>query len=175
MVIIAFMSLLWIISVILKNASIVDLFWGFGFVLSSGYFFMSTEGFSPRKIILMILVFIWGMRLSLYLTWRNYGKGEDFRYREFRKKYGEKRYWWISFFQVFILQGILMWLISAPLLGAQYYGGGKSLNILDIAGIALWITGFMFEAGGDYQLAVFKANPSNKGKVMDSGYLTDLP
>ena len=170
MVIIAFMSLLWIISVILKNASIVDLFWGFGFVLSSGYFFMSTEGFSPRKIILMILVFIWGMRLSLYLTWRNYGKGEDFRYREFRKKYGEKRYWWISFFQVFILQGILMWLISAPLLGAQYYGGEKSLNILDIAGIALWITGFMFEAGGDYQLAVFKANPSNKGKVMDSGF-----
>jgi steroid 5-alpha reductase family enzyme len=170
MVIIAFMSLLWIISVILKNASIVDLFWGFGFVLSSGYYFMSTEGFSPRKLILMILVFIWGMRLSIYLTWRNYGKGEDFRYREFRKKYGEKRYWWISFFQVFILQGILMWLISAPLLGAQYYDGGKSLNILDIAGIALWITGFMFEAGGDWQLAVFKANPSNKGKVLDSGF-----
>lgn len=170
LVIIALMSLLWIISVIIKNASIVDLFWGFGFVLSSGYYFISLEGFSARKIILMVLVFIWGMRLSAYLTWRNHGKGEDFRYREFRKKYGENRYWWISFFQVFILQGILMWLISAPLLGAQYYGVSKSLNILDFAGIILWIIGFMFEAGGDWQLAVFKANPANKGKVLDSGF-----
>jgi steroid 5-alpha reductase family enzyme len=169
-IIIAFMSLLWIISVILRNASIADLFWGFGFVLSSGYYFISSDGFSARKIILMVLVFIWGMRLSLYLVWRNYGRGEDFRYREFRKKYGEKRYWWISFFQVFILQGILMWLISAPLLGAQYFGEGKDLNILDLAGIILWITGFIFEAGGDWQLAVFKANPSNKGKVLDSGF-----
>jgi steroid 5-alpha reductase family enzyme len=170
LVIIIMMSVLWIFSVIFKNVSIVDLFWGAGFVLTAGFYFHNTEGFELRKIILMALVTIWGLRLSGYLTWRNRGKGEDFRYREFRKKYGEKRYWWISFFQTFMLQGILMWLISAPLLGAQYFGHGKNLGILDIIGMFFWITGILFESGGDYQLARFKANPSNKGKVLDTGF-----
>ncbi len=163
------MSLLWIISVIIKNVSIVDLFWGFGFVLTNVYYFISTDGLGLRKVILLILVSIWGLRLTGYLSWRNIGKGEDYRYKQFRRKYGEKRYWWISFFQTFLLQGILMWLISAPLLGAQYHGQEKSPGILDYAGIALWITGFIFETFGDYQLARFKADPSNKGKVLSSG------
>lgn len=163
------MFLIWIISVKIKNASIVDLFWGFGFVLAAVWYFISTDGLWQRKIILLILVSIWGLRLSFYLVWRNYGKGEDYRYKQFRSRYGEKRYWWISLFQTFILQGVLMWLISAPLLGAQYYGQDKNLGILDYLGIAFWITGFIFEAGGDYQLAAFKADPSNKGKVLSSG------
>jgi steroid 5-alpha reductase family enzyme len=170
LVIMILMSVLWIISVIIKNVSIVDLFWGFGFVLTAGFYFVKTDGFGLRKVILLILVSFWGLRLSGYLAWRNLGKGEDYRYRQFRSKYGEKRYWWISFFQTFVLQGLLMWLISAPLLGAQYYGQNRSLAIFDYAGIALWIIGFIFEAGGDYQLAVFKANPSNKGKVLSSGF-----
>ena len=93
---------------------------------------------------------IWGLRLSGYLSRHNWGKREDFRYKEFRKKYGEKRYWWISFFQTFMLQGILMWLISAPLLGAEYYGYDRNLGILDFIGMFFWITGILFEAGGDY-------------------------
>lgn len=169
LVIICLMSFLWIISIGIKNVSIVDLFWGSGFVLANGFYFISTDGFLPRKIILLIMVSIWGLRLSGYLAWRNIGKGEDFRYQQFRKKYGEDRYWWISFFQTFLLQGILMWLISAPLLGAQYYSLNNSLGISDYAGMILWVTGLIFEAGGDYQLARFKADPSNKGKVLSSG------
>jgi steroid 5-alpha reductase family enzyme len=163
------MTLLWVASIIVKNVSIVDLFWGLGFVLSTGFYFLHTNGYGSRKIILIILVAVWGLRLSVYLAWRNIGKGEDFRYRQFRKNYGEKRYWWISFFQTFLLQGILLWLISAPLLGAQYYGQNKSLGVIDVIGILLWITGFFFEAVGDYQLAQFKADAGNKGKVMDKG------
>jgi len=170
LVIICLMSILWIISVSIKNVSIVDLFWGFGFVLANGFYYISTDGFLPRKIILLIMVSVWGLRLSGYLAWRNIGKGEDYRYQQFRKKYGENKYWWISFFQTFLLQGILMWLISAPLLGAQYYGMKNSLGIFDYAGLILWITGFIFEAGGDCQLARFKAEPSNKGKVLSSGF-----
>jgi len=170
LVIMIMMSILWIFSIILKNVSIVDLFWGTGFVLTTGFYFLNTEGFEFRKIILMILVAVWGLRLSGYLTWRNWGKGEDFRYREFRRKYGEKRYWWISFFQTFLLQGILMWLISTPLLGAQYFGQEKNLGITDYIGFLFWIIGILFEAGGDYQLAAFKANPLNKGKVLDTGF-----
>lgn len=169
LVIICLMSFLWIISIIIKNVSIVDLFWGFGFVLTNIYYFISTEGLGSRKIILLILVSLWGLRLSGYLAWRNLGKGEDFRYKQFRSNYGEKRYWWISFFQTFLLQGVLMWLISAPLLGAQYFGPDKGPGILDYAGLMLWITGFIFETGGDFQLARFKADPSNKGKVLTTG------
>ena len=169
-VIIVIMTILWIASIILKNVSIVDLFWGFGFVVAAVFYFINTDGNNIRKVILLILVSIWGLRLSIYLTWRNYGKGEDFRYREFRKKYGEKRYWWISFFQTFLLQGILMWLVSAPLLGAQFEGADRSPGLLDFAGILLWVIGFTFEAGGDFQLARFKSDPSNKGKVLDKGF-----
>jgi steroid 5-alpha reductase family enzyme len=170
LLILALMTILWIISVLIRNVSIVDLFWGFGFVITVLYYLMNTEGFKPRKTLLFILVSIWGLRLSAYLSWRNLGKGEDFRYKEFRKKYGENRYWWISFFQTFLLQGVLMWLISLPLLGAQYYGYARPLNILDFAGILLWFIGFSFETGGDYQLAMFKADPANKGKVLNKGF-----
>jgi steroid 5-alpha reductase family enzyme len=127
------MSFIWIVSVFLKNVSIVDIFWGFGFVVAATFYFLKSGGNESRKILILSLSVIWGLRLTLYLAWRNYGKGEDYRYREFRKKYGEARYWWISYFQTFLLQGVLMWLISAPLLGAQYYGHDKPPGILDYA------------------------------------------
>ena len=170
LVIMSAMSILWVISIILKNVSIVDLFWGFGFVITSTFYFLCTNGNENRKLLILILVACWGLRLSVYLSWRNRGKGEDFRYVQFRQKYGENRYWWISFFQVFLLQGILMWLISAPLLAAQFYGGNNSLGFMDFLGILLWGTGMLFESGGDIQLARFKAIPENKGKVLDRGF-----
>ncbi len=170
LVIMIIMTLLWIVSIIIRNVSIVDIFWGTGFVITCVYYFLNTHGNDSRKIILMTLVAIWGIRLSVYLAWRNLGKGEDFRYREFRRKYGEKRYWWISYFQTFLLQGVLMWLISAPLLGAQFYGQDSLPGIPDYTGILLWITGFVFETGGDLQLARFRSDNTNKGKVLDTGF-----
>lgn len=170
LVIMIMMTLLWIISVFLRNVSIVDLFWGFGFVVAAWFYYFYGEGNETRKLIVTVLVSVWGLRLSLYLTWRNYGKGEDFRYKQFRQNYGEKRYWWISFFQTFILQGVLMWLISAPLLGAQHSGAERPFNFFDAAGMFFWITGLLFEAGGDWQLARFRANPENRGKVLDKGF-----
>ena len=164
------MTLLWLISIIIKNVSIVDIFWGLGFVVTAGFYFLKTNQISERNIILFTLVAIWGLRLSIYLAWRNLGKGEDFRYKQFRKKYGENRYWWISYFQTFLLQGILMWLISAPLLGAQVNNTNSSIGFFDYAGIALWIIGISFEAGGDLQLARFRSDPSNRGKVLDKGF-----
>jgi steroid 5-alpha reductase family enzyme len=169
-VIMVMMTLVWLVSVRLKNASIVDPFWGLGFVVAAAYYFLQTDGFFTRQLLVLSLVAIWGMRLSIYLFWRNWGKGEDFRYQEFRRNYGEHRYWWISFFQVFLLQGFLMWLVSAPLLGAMYYQPAQSLNLFDLLAVIFWIIGFAFEAGGDYQLAKFKSNPKNKGKVLDKGF-----
>ena len=165
----ACLTLLWLLSVFLHNASIVDPFWGMTFVIAGWYYFSQTPGGDPsRKLLLVILVTIWGLRLSLYLLWRSWGQGEDFRYQNFRQKYGPDRYWWVSFFQVFMLQGVLAWLVSTPLLGAQIKGG--PLNLFDFLAVAMWIIGFIFEAGSDIQLARFKANPANKGQLLTSGF-----
>lgn len=167
--IIAFMTLLWLVSVIKKNASIVDPFWGFGFVMLAWFYFFQTEGIEERKLVLITLVTLWGLRLSIFLGIRNWAKPEDFRYQQFRKDFGEHRYWWVSFFQTFLLQGVLLWLISAPLLGAQN-GVNQALGWIDYIAIFLWIIGFAFEAGGDYQLTKFKSNSNNKGKVLSTGF-----
>jgi steroid 5-alpha reductase family enzyme len=143
-VVMALMTILWLASIFLKNASIVDPFWGMGFIVLTCYYYFQTQGNETRKLILLVLVCLWGLRLSLYLAWRNWGKGEDFRYRQFRQKYGPHRYWWFSFFQVFLLQGVLMWLISAPLLGAQFYAAHEAFNPLDLAGILIWLVGLLF-------------------------------
>lgn len=168
LIIMGLMTLLWLLSVYLKNASIVDPFWGSGFVVLAWFYYSQTSGDDGRNLLITILSTIWGLRLSLYLLWRNRGKGEDPRYRQFRQNYGPDRYWWFSFFQVFLLQGVLMLLVSTPLLGAQIRGGG--LNWLDGVATAVFLIGFLFEAGGDFQLARFKANPANKGKLLTTGF-----
>jgi steroid 5-alpha reductase family enzyme len=163
-------TMVWAISVKLINASIVDPFWGLGFVLLSVYYHFNSAGDPSRKLIVLIASSLWGLRLFGYLFWRNVGKPEDYRYAQFRLHYGVERYWWFSFFQVFLLQGLLLWMISSPLLTAQYFGVSKPIGLLDFTAIFFWTVGFLFEAGGDYQLVKFKANPSNKGKVLDTGF-----
>ena len=115
----------------------------------------------------MILTTIWGLRLTLHILTRNWGKGEDFRYQVWRKEAGAS-WWWRSFFKVFVLQGILMWIIVAPLLRAQISATPGQLTILDYLAMPVWLVGFFFEAVGDWQLARFKADPANKGKVLST-------
>jgi steroid 5-alpha reductase family enzyme len=170
LLVISLMTVLWIASVIVKKASIIDPFWGLGFVIAAVYYYFYSSGDTIRKDVVLALVSIWGLRLFVYLFWRNYGKPEDYRYVQFRKDYGALGYWWVSFFQVFLLQGILLWLISVPLLAAQYYGAGHPFGWLDGIAVIFWLVGFSFEAGGDYQLSKFKNNPASKGKVLNTGF-----
>lgn len=168
-IIIGLMILLWALSLYLKNSSIVDIFWGAGFVIMTWvYFILTPDGYIVRKILISTLVTIWGLRLSTHVFLRNHGKPEDFRYQKWRKESG-KIWWWKSFFQVFLLQGILLWIISAPLLAAQYSSKPDHLILSDYLGALLWLVGFFFEAGGDSQLKRFLSNPANKGKIMSSG------
>ncbi len=170
LIIVVLVTILWIVSVVITNVSIVDLFWGMGYVVVNAFYFLSSGEFYFRKILLLALVTLWGLRLSIYLTWRNAGKGEDFRYQEFRKNYGPQRYWWFSYFQTFLLQGFLIMLVSLPLLGINTQTTTNELNWLDYLALVVFVVGFVFEAGGDYQLAKFKGNPHNKGKVLDTGF-----
>ena len=169
LMILGLMTMLWLLSLALKNASIVDIFWGTGFVITTWVgFFLTPEGFLARKLLLCVLVTIWGMRLSIHILIRNGGKPEDFRYQTWRKENGSA-WWWCSFFKVFLLQGLLMWLISSPLLAAQISPLPVQLIWLDYLAVLVWAYGFFFEAMGDWQLARFKANPANKGKLLSSG------
>jgi len=163
-------TLLWIWSIVIKNVSIVDIFWGLGFVAVNTLYVFGTGVLNPRKILILVLVTLWGLRLALHLSIRNIGKGEDFRYRQFRSNYGHDRYWWISYFQTFLLQGFLIMIVSLPLLGISGSSGPGRLNPLDYLGIIVWLIGFIFEAGGDYQLWRFRRNPENKGNVLDTGF-----
>lgn len=163
------MTMLWVLSLVLKNSSIVDIFWGTGFVILAWVsFFLTPDGFLARKLLLTILVTIWGLRLSIYILVRNWGKPEDFRYQAWRKEHG-KKWWWYSYFQVFLLQGVLLTIIAAPLLAAQISPTPAKLGVLDFIAIPLWVIGFFFESMGDWQLKRFKSDPANKGKVLDRG------
>ena len=161
--------LLWILSLPLKNSSIVDIFWGFGFVLTAWVsLFSSPEGYLIRKLLLLGLVTIWGLRLSIHILRRNWAKPEDFRYQKWRSDNG-KKWWWKSFFQVFLIQAILMWVISIPLVYVQWSQTEMHFTIWDLIAIIIWTIGFFFESVGDYQLSRFRSQPENKGKVLDTG------
>ena len=162
------MFLLWLVSLALKDASIVDTFWGVGFTAIAWICFAITNGYAPRKLIISTLVTIWGLRLASHIFRRNHGKGEDFRYRRMRARHQE-RFALVSLFTVFGLQGLLMWVISLPVQVAQVSPAPARLTWLDLLGVAVWTVGFLFEAVGDYQLMRFKADPDNAGKVMERG------
>jgi steroid 5-alpha reductase family enzyme len=165
--IIAMMTALWVLSLVLKNSSIVDIFWGIGFVIVnlSAYYF--SQHSTIQKLLTIILT-LWGLRLSIHIFLRNHGKPEDFRYTQWREENGSQ-WWWISFFKVFLLQGILMLIIAAPLLAVQTVDSAPSFVSLQFIGIIIWGIGFFFETVSDYQLVRFKSDPQHRGKLLTSG------
>ncbi len=168
-VVFVLMTIVWLISVAITNVGIIDIAWGFGFVVLAWAYYALTDGDPQRKLLVTVLTTLWGMRLTLYLGKRNLGKEEDYRYQNFRKRYGEDSYWWKSFFQAFMLQGTIMVFVAVPVLASSYATEPSGLTILDIIGALVWLVGFGFESGGDLQLARFKSNPDNKGKVLQTG------
>lgn len=160
-------ALTWLVSVARRNVTIVDTLWGLLFVIAALVYTGSVPDPGPRAGLVVGLVATWGIRLAAYLAWRNRGHEEDRRYQEIRRR-NEPNFALKSLYLVFGFQALLAWVISLPLLGAV--AGPAPLGWLDGLGVALWITGFLFEAGGDWQLARFKADPGNAGKVMDRGF-----
>jgi steroid 5-alpha reductase family enzyme len=162
------MSFIWFLSLFLKNAGIIDIFWGVGFIIVAWMTFFIADGYVGRKLLVTAAVTAWGLRLSIHIFLRNFGLPEDRRYAAIRKKMG-KHFWWRSFFEVFGLQAILLWLISLTVQVAQISPVPDRLGRLDIVGIVVWTIGFAVECISDQQLTMFKADPENKTKVMDKG------
>jgi steroid 5-alpha reductase family enzyme len=165
--IVALMLTTWIVSLIKKNASIVDIVWGLGFVLVAWISRAVADGDNARQWILTLMTTVWGLRLGIYLFWRNSGHGEDFRYRAMRKHWGP-RFPIISLVTVFGLQGPLMWIVSLPVQIGQS-DSSPEVGVIAVVGIIVYLIGLFFEVVGDAQLTRFKADPSNVGKVMDQG------
>ncbi len=165
----ALLLALWAISVAIRDASIVDVFWGPGFAIV-GWTCAWSRGFSldAGQWLLLALVTVWALRLGVYLGRRNLGHGEDRRYRAMRERIGPK-FWWLSVVLVFGLQGAMLWVVSLPIQAALLAGGGPWFGVVAVASLGLWSLGLAFEAIGDRQLARFKADPTNHGKVMDRG------
>ncbi len=157
--------LFWLISLVKNDVSIVDSIWSL-FFLFGGATYALTAGGGTRAWLVVGLVTLWALRLSGYITWRNHGEGEDYRYQAMREKRGPS-FRYTSLYIVFLLQAIIAWVVSLPLLGTAL--SSAPLGVLDAVGVGVFCVGLYFEAVGDWQLSRFKANPDNKGKVMDRG------
>lgn len=159
-------TLLWILSLRLRDASIADPFWGPAFVLLGATYLAGSGGGGPRGLLVVGLVSMWAARLGAHLLRRNRAHGEDPRYRAMRAKHGE-RFAWVSLGTVFWLQGALVWIVGLPLLAAMTPEG--ALGAIDLIGAALALGGLATEAMADAQLVRFRADPSNRGRVLDTG------
>jgi|SRR5581483_10487659 len=166
--VLAAVTLVWLLSLAKRDVSIVDIFWGLGFVGLSWLYRARGPDVTSRHSLLLALVTLWGFRLALYLLWRNWGHGEDPRYQTMRAYRGDN-FWWMSLITIFFLQGLLIWLIAMPLSVVQLSAGPPLWTWTDVLGLLLWGIGFFFETVGDWQLARFKADPASRGRVMCTG------
>ncbi len=161
-------TLLWMASVVMRDASIVDPWWSMLFVVILGNTVFRTA-LSPGKLLLLMMVGVWAVRLWSHLLIRAHGAPEDPRYKAFRKRFGPERYWWVSFFQVFVLQGALAMVVSTTL---QVSGAAAAPDVLtwaDGLGGLVFAVGFGIEVVADWQLQTHRNDPGRKGTVLDTG------
>lgn len=158
--------LCWLASLARSDASLADRIWPLLITVPGLLYLAAQHGAAARAWVMAALGLAWALRLTLYISWRNWGHGEDRRYREMRQR-NEPGFGWKSLYLVFGLQALLAWIVSAPFLAAA--GSTRPLGWLDAAGALLAAFGIGFEALGDAQLARFKADPANRGEVMDRG------
>lgn len=156
----------WLVSIAQRDVSVVDSLWSLFFLAMVAVYVLTTPSLGERAHLVLFLVGVWAVRLSLFITLRNRGQGEDRRYQAIRRNH-EPGFWWKSLYLIFGFQAILAWIISLPLLAAVL--APAPLNWLDYAAVSLWLVGLFFEAVGDQQLAEFRRDPSNRDRVMDQG------
>lgn len=161
----AYMLGWFVIGQLLKRNDVADVAWGLGFVLLSWVLYINRP--SVQLSLATLLVTIWGIRLSTHIFIRNRKKSEDYRYKQWREEWGK---WFVlrSLLQVYLLQGLLLVVISAPVVGLGK-NGLDSVSYVNFAGVLIWAFGFVFESVGDYQLSQFIAEKRTKGEVLQTG------
>ncbi len=162
-----YMTTWFALSLLLKRNDIADIAWGMGFVFAAVVSLVAAGFFAPRALLVSLLVLVWGLRLALHIHARNRGRGEDKRYKQWRQEWG-KWFYPRSFLQVFMLQGILLLIVSVPVIMINA-STTTPFTWIDFAGVAVWLFGICFEAIGDWQLLRFMRNPANRGTLMTTG------
>jgi len=167
--IVVMLTCVWVASLVLRDAGIIDMFWGLGYALIALTTLLSSENLSPLAVATGLAVMAWGVRLftHLLIRWRKEPE-EDYRYQNMRKKHGD-HFWWRSIFTVFLFQGLLMWLVSMPFMAAFYFAGPAALPGLTIVFLVLALGGLYMETMADIQLTQFRAT-AKKGELLDSGW-----
>jgi steroid 5-alpha reductase family enzyme len=158
-------TLAWLVSLARRDASVADVLWGPGFAALAWLYHAAIPGRSTRGLLVAGLVTIWGLRLALHIAERSRGRGEDPRYAAMRRAHGE-RFPAVSLVTVFWLQGLILWVVALPLFQAQR---GGPLGWGDALGLTCVVAGFLCEAVADRQLQRFRADPANRGRVLDTG------
>lgn len=164
-----YMTLFYAVAFRLRNNGIIDIGWGPGFILVA-VIQIALHGWEAadfRTWLLTAMVVVWGIRLSWHIGLRNAGKPEDFRYAEMRKGWGDA-WWWKGYTNVFLLQAVILWVFSVPVV-LLWQHPSVGWDVWTIIGIVLWLVGMIFEVIGDAQLAAFKKNPAHRGQVITTG------
>ena len=161
-----FAALGWLLSLHRNNVTHVDSMWSLFFLVAGAAYLCGVGNLTQRAGLVLALLTLWALRLCVYLTWRNWGPHEDHRYVEIRKN-NEPNFKLKSVYIIFGFQAVLAWIISLPILGAL--NSGTALGLLDLPGILFIMFGLVWETLADWQLAAFKKNPINKGKVLNHG------
>ena len=164
-VVIAYMTAWFPVAIWRRRNDVADVAWGMGFVLV-GVTSLLLHSPAGRSVLVTALVAVWGIRLALHVHFRNRGRPEDFRYRKWREEW--VNFYTRSYLQVFLFQSVLLVLVATPIIYVSSVPN-PPLSDGDIVGVTVWMIGFFFEAAGDYQLARFKSNSLNKGRIMTSG------
>lgn len=166
-VILGAMLALWLLSLALRDASIVDIAWGPIFVAVAAVGAAVGDGWAGRQLLVLGMVALWGLRLGWHIHRRNRGRDEDPRYAKWREQAGSS-WWWRSLFKVFLLQGAVLWVVSLPIQLVMALPGVESFTVWDAVGELVWAAGFLMEAIADAQLAAFREDPQATG-VLDDG------
>jgi len=156
----------WIMSLRLKDVSIVDSFWPLLILTGTATYALLAQQPGPRTLVVLALVGLWAVRLAAHITWRHWGEPEDRRYQAIRAR-NQPYFEYKSLVLVFALQAALAWVVSWSVLTAIV--NPRPWNWLDTLGVCVVVAGASFEAIADWQLARFKSDPAHKGKVMDQG------
>ncbi len=164
----AYMSVLFVVSLVFHNNGIADIGYGIAFMVAVGTAAALVESPTQYSLLLVALVFVWGARLAVRIFRKNVGKPEDFRYTAWRDAWG-KTFVVRSFFQVYLLQGTVVFIVALPVLLALTHPRVTPFLSLFLTGVCVWLVGFFFESLGDYQLDRFLRNPDNRGKILTTG------
>ncbi len=165
-VIFLFMLIVFLFSLIRSDNSVSDIGWCTGIILVSIFSLFQGGTMDLPKIVMNFFVLVWGARLSIYIYLRNKGKPEDFRYKTMRETW--KYFTLRSFFQIYLFQGFILFLIAMPI-WVFNFSAKSGFDLFDMVGAVIFLTGFYFEMMADAQVDRFRKDPTNKDKLLTSG------